>query len=129
MPGKGIKGIPDISAAEDCSGRCQRRPVNRVMLETSGRFADPTPDGLKSSLLLLIKGTARWHFMSLPLFIVKFLVPLHSPCFQMRNVFLTNKMRPYVLRFFKAQPLICHIVIQSSNWEGDGNDYQEAWGM
>lgn len=39
------------------------------------------------SLVLLIKDTARRHFASLPLFTVNSLVPLDSPCFQMKCVF------------------------------------------
>lgn len=74
--------------------------------------------------MLLIKDTARRHFTSLPLFIVKFLIPLHSSCFPMKCIF--DKI--HVLQFLKMQHLISHTVIQRENWEGDRNNYLEAWG-
>lgn len=81
-----------------------RRPLSQVpeaacdysYTGNLGQILRPRP---RWSLMLLIKDAASWHFMSLPLFIVKFLVPLHSSCSQMQCIF--DKMRAYVLWFFK----------------------------
>lgn len=50
--------------------------------------------------MLLIKDTARQHFMSLPLFYCK--IPSSSPLFLLSNECIFDKMRAYVLQFSKS---------------------------
>ena len=79
-PGKEIKGIPASSTSEGHSCGCPRQPVTRVPWETPARAPDSSQ--VASRAELLIKDTARRHFVSLLLFVENFLVPLLSllPC-------------------------------------------------